>query len=249
MVSFRHFTRTVRLNQLEGTAMFTARSVGAGSLFVSSASITAVGMPELTGDALDRYNAVHGPARYEKYPPETIGGTKQHGFTPPSLIDHTEFQSDIQYVHRPEHDVESIFWTMLYVLLLVKPKDSEPAKYASPAFGRIWGPLSSPSINSPDSGEDDCRNVIFERHISTWMDAFDGSMRDVGKMLCRIAGQIKTEWALWEGSANAPDHLHEAVQRIILQYLVDHWDDDVVLLPDQMRPTKERPPSRLVTRA
>ncbi|KAM5545914.1 hypothetical protein V8D89_000040 [Ganoderma adspersum] len=229
-------------HMLEGTPMFTARSACVGSFFVSSASVTAVGMPELTGDALDRYNAVHGPARYEKYPPETIGGAKQHGFTPPPPIDHSEFQSDIQYVHRPEHDVESIFWIMLYVLLLVKPKDGEAAKYASPAFGQIWGPLSSCSISGPALGEEDSRNVIFERRISTWMDAFDGSMRDVGNMLCRIARQIKTEWALWEGSATAPDHLHEAVQRIILQYLVDHREDDVVLLPGQTRPTKERPP-------
>ncbi|PIL29039.1 hypothetical protein GSI_09087 [Ganoderma sinense ZZ0214-1] len=221
------------------TAKFIARSVCVRSLFISSVSITAFGMPGLTGDALDRYNAVHGPARYDKYSPEVLGGAKQHGFAPPSPFKHTKFESNIQWVRRPEHDVESIFWSMLFALLLVKPKHGEAAKYASPAFGRIWDPLRSHYIKE-DPGEDDCRNVIFDRRASTWADAFDGCMQDVGEMLCTVACQVMTEWALWEGSASAPDHLHEAVQRIILQYLVDHRDDDVALLPGQMRPTNQQ---------
>ncbi|KAI1787263.1 hypothetical protein LXA43DRAFT_716444 [Ganoderma leucocontextum] len=226
------------LEHRTGTPMFIARSVCVGSLFISSASVTAVGMPELTGDALHRYNTVHGPARYDKYPPELkMGGAKQHGFTPPPPIHPPTFQSNLTYVHRPEHDVESVFWTMLYALLLVKPKDGKAEKNASPAFGRIWDTLNSHSIEE-NPGED-CRNVIFDCRISTWMDAFDESMRDVGVMLCNIANQVKTEWALWESSARTPDHLHEAFQRIILQYLVDHSDKDVTLLPGQTRPTNK----------
>ena len=223
--------------------MFTSRSACVRSLFISAVSMKAEGMPELTGDALHRYNAVHGPARYDKYPPEpTVGGAKQHGFTPPPICDYAWFESNVKYVHRPEHDVESVFWTMLYALLLVKPADGKPEKYASTSFSEIWGFLDSHSIKE-DAGTD-CRNIIFDQRGSIWIDAFDGCMRDVAVMLCKIGNQVKTEWAFWEDSASVPDHLHEAVQRIILQYLVDHWDDDVALLPGQTRPTTVRPPGR-----
>ncbi|TFK78186.1 hypothetical protein K466DRAFT_668509 [Polyporus arcularius HHB13444] len=62
-------------------------------------------------------------------------------------------------------------------------------------------------------------------------------MRDVALLLAEISHQTSPEYEYW--TPRPPDdHLHEAVQRLILQYLVDHLDKDIPLDPTHRRPTQ-----------
>ena len=60
-------------------------------------------------------------------------------------------------------------------------------------------------------------------------------------MLFEIAEHVHPTYPLMETPPPHPDHLHEAMQRIILNYLVAHRDNDIPLDPDNLRRT-EGPP-------
>lgn len=64
-------------------------------------------------------------------------------------------------------------------------------------------------------------------------------MADIAILLGSIAEQVSPEYAYWPVQP-PEDHLHEAIQRLILQYLVDHRDSDIALDPDNLRPTQSR---------
>ena len=61
-------------------------------------------------------------------------------------------------------------------------------------------------------------------------------MKDVGTLLWQISRHVAPEYVLW-GDGLQPDHLHEAVQRLILQFLVDH-KDPIELELDYLRPIR-----------
>ena len=91
----------------------------------------------------------------------------------------------------------------------------------------------------------DRRSIILARRIEEWLSDFAPfpELQDVGRLLYAIACQVRCEYALWDPQPPHPDHLHEAVQRLILQYLVDHKDQDVKLTgnPTRLRPVDKKP--------
>ncbi|TBU23612.1 hypothetical protein BD311DRAFT_673589 [Dichomitus squalens] len=221
-----------------GTPLYIARSVSLGDVLLDFAS--AASMPRLTGDALQLYTTTYGQERYDRYNDDPVART-YHGGYPPNPSDFDEANIPV-FVHRPEHDVESIYWTMLYALLRVQPATAPRDRYASDASAYVWKILLSHRIPRDKSSPNaEPRSHILNGWKNVWRRLFFADMEDVALLMWEISVQVRPEYALWEGGKLKPDHLHEAVQRLILQYLVDHRDKDIKLDPSRRRPTAPLP--------
>ncbi|TBU22020.1 hypothetical protein BD311DRAFT_169894, partial [Dichomitus squalens] len=229
------------LNDRTGTPLFIARSVSLGTVLLDHVSIRGRPMPRLTGDALQLYTAVYGEERYDGYNDQPAAGT-WHGGRPPMTLDPDRHRSANlpAFVHRPEHDVESVYWTMVYALLRAQPITAPKEDYAPPAVAIVWQILLAHHIPPQQSSRKvENRDKIIYSPEEEWLELFCADMQDVGVLLWEISQHVRSEYALWEGALR-PDHLHEAVQRLILQYLVDHREKDIKLDPSRRRPTAPR---------
>ncbi|KAI0780118.1 hypothetical protein C8Q74DRAFT_1330518, partial [Fomes fomentarius] len=201
-----------------GTPMYIARSVALGLVLDRKYDFYGWPMPILDGAALDLYVKAHGQERYERY--NDKDGTF-HGGRPPTNSYNMKCPA---FRHRPEHDVESVFWTLFTALLRAQPKGIPLEQWAPDAVDNVWNILCHHTI--PENGsatEAENRHGIFGWSLREWQSVFSPIMDDIAILMYRIAEQIACEYALWDGQdAMHVDHLHEAVQRLILQYLVDH---------------------------
>ncbi|EJF56100.1 hypothetical protein DICSQDRAFT_175207 [Dichomitus squalens LYAD-421 SS1] len=230
------------LKDRTGTPLFIARSVSLGTVLLDHMSIRGKPMPRLTGDALYLYTTAYGQERYDRYN-DKPGSPTCHGGLPPSLdADDFDETQKPHFFHRPEHDVESVYWTMVYALLRVQPAAAPRELDPSAASASVWNTLLSHHIPGENFDEsDEKRHEIMNRLPRKWRDLFHATMQDVALLLWQVSQHVRSEyvWWTWEGNFQ-PDHLHEAVQRLILQYLVDHRDKDIKLDPSRRRPTAPR---------
>ena len=129
---------------------------------------------------------------------------------------------------------------MVYALLRAQPAAAPREDYAPTPSALVWEILLSHRI--PSEGyfrKAERRGSILHGAKSEWLELFGPVMHGVATLLWQISQHICPEYALWEGDLE-PDHLHEAVQRLILQYLVEHQDDPIELDPGHLRPAYGR---------
>ena len=197
-------------------------------------------MPELHGEALELYRQAH-PERLYKYRDHE---NTSHGGRSPSArgialdeIDEGSVPTP-HYFHRAEYDVESVYWSMVCTLLRAHPRDAPKEKYACDDVEKVWAKLLSHQIPMLPAGEDERTAILTKRNIA-WRALFFQEMHDVARLLHQISRHIASEYALfdWDEGKYHEDHLHEAVQRLILDYLVSHRNNPIPLDPDHLRPT------------
>ena len=209
--------------------MFIARSVCAGKYF---RAVDAEPMPQLLGEAKDMYIKAHGQERYDRYAEKDSDTC--HGCIPPSR----RASGPSVFTHRPEHDAESVGWTMLYTLLRVRPETfHDEKKWAPHRVANIWDAFHKHAIDDEPDDTSEQRTIVFQIEQRNWPLYFPPEMADIAMMMYRIMQQVLPEYAYWPIQP-PEDHLHEAMQRIILQYLVDHRNKDIKLNPNNLRPTK-----------
>ncbi|PIL28998.1 hypothetical protein GSI_09045 [Ganoderma sinense ZZ0214-1] len=225
--------------------MSIARSVCQGKVLTDSMYRFIPRMPQLSEHARELYTGAHGTQRYEGHN-DTDG--MPHGARPPDLFGRIKTVPEL--CHRPEHDVESIYWSMVSALLHVRPADENGEPEIRTDFAEAWQALLTHRIPKGNGGYGDPRLLLLFREEADWLKLFIGNMKLLGPLLHDISQHIRPEYALC-GEGLLPDHLHEAIQRLILQYLVDH--DDVPLHPDYLRPVPQpqrravKPSSSLIT--
>ncbi|KAI0719834.1 hypothetical protein C8T65DRAFT_635338 [Cerioporus squamosus] len=218
-----------------GTPLYIARSVCIGQPREHEHSLRGVPMPTLTGEAKLLYVQAYGQSRYDRFAEKNPFTC--HGAIPPS----THPDPLPAFVHRPCHDAESIFWTMLAALLRAQPVSGTRESWAPKKVAELWKKLHDHEIPDDPAEFEDQRESIFYLGPLPWARYFHPEMRDVARLLYDIRKQVAPEYEYW--TPRPPDdHLHEAMQRLILQYLVDHRHKDIPLDPDNLRPTEAQPP-------
>ncbi|PIL29003.1 hypothetical protein GSI_09050 [Ganoderma sinense ZZ0214-1] len=189
-------------------------------------------MPQLSEKARALYVVAYGAERYERY---SDTHTTPHGASPPYFDDRAHTYTPPEFYHRPEHDVESIYWSMVSALLHVRPTAVEAEPEAPKVFMEAWEDLLKHRIPDPDEGYCDPRANFLSKKPAEWSKLLLGDLKSLGPLLEDISRQVRPEYALC-GDGLLPDHLHEAVQRLILQYLVDYNDTPIPLDPNRLRP-------------
>ncbi|KAI0643780.1 hypothetical protein C8Q79DRAFT_153997 [Trametes meyenii] len=229
-----------------GTPRYVARATAAGRV-LHSRNI-ALPMPELSGEALDLYLRAYGQNRYEQYCDDA---RTFHGGRPQEPDDDiwasAERVKRLPYVHRWDYDIESVYWTVYSVLLLVRPQgyweDERSQRYS--AMRRYWKILASHDFLDLDTDEcenlpQDTRAPLLECDLPAFLMPFPPEMEDVGRLMFSIAQHVRVSYAAMVERPPRDDHLHEAVQRLILDYLVVHRNEPIRLTPDSLRYTQAR---------
>ncbi|KAH9903430.1 hypothetical protein C8Q73DRAFT_52191 [Cubamyces lactineus] len=222
-----------------GTPSYIARAVCAGVVHSEASALSwEEQMPLLEGNARDLYIKVYGEERYNKYndlSPDTV-----HGGIPPSRIRHKELQAKataMPFYHRWEYDAESIFWTLYSALLRVTPVGftEKPKDVSAVNLSHAWGILQKHIISNIPRNTD-TRTPLLSNDRTVVLTALPPCMAPVGKLLLRIIDHVLPSYPLMDVLPPHDDHLHEAMERLILQYLVDNRDTPIPLIPHQLRP-------------
>ncbi|KAI0356959.1 Aldo/keto reductase [Trametes cingulata] len=222
-----------------GTPMYVARSVAVGRvLFVRHVPLR---MPTLTGDAQELYVKAYGQERYDQYCDDF---TTYHGGIPEDGREDAWGSSarcrSLRFHHRWEHDVESVYWTMYSALLRVRPRGYVDDERTKDSLHRYWRMLRSHeflegSCQDCENLPQDTRTPLLDCDHDAFLKPFPPIMRDVARLLFDIAQHVRISYAAMSVLPKYEDHLHEAVQRLILEYLVRHNDDPIWLNPDELR--------------
>lgn len=209
---------------VQGTARFIARSVAQGrTLPAEEPHDTFYEMPILLDKAKKLYIQAYGEEMYRKF---CDAEATFHGSTP------RQGTSDVDgitpFIHRPSHDVESVFWTFLLTLIAALPSgELLEESNMHPRVKEIAIFLYGHTIKSRAGGPYvDERAGILDWPVFSFEHAVHPKLRKrgLGKLLQRLALQVRPEYALLE-TAPPVEHLHEAFRRILLEYIVDHEED------------------------
>ena len=210
-----------------------------GQYVVTSTTVLRVKMPTLKGEVKRRYEERHsGNPRYDAY--SDMGNTSHGGASAQDLgiswrsPDRTLIPT---FYHRPEHDAESIYWSMVCVLLRVRPTTFPKTEYAEDMYGETWKLLDAHQIHNSGSRWKDSRQLILDYSKEEWQSLFPVEMNDVAELMWNISEQVSPEYGLWEWPEGKyrKDHLHEALQRLIFEYLYIHHNSDIALDPSSHR--------------
>lgn len=212
--------------------MYIARAVSRGKPDIVMSSDDYHPMPTLSGQALDLYKAAYGAKVYDDYcdKPEYFHGRKSPSLDHLSYDDLVEF---VQHKHRADHDAESIYWVLFVTLLRAYPegaseKDSDLRRYWS-----IYDIFLKHDIQKIFS---DPRELLLSLAKYAIEDALDPKLRRLGGLLYSIAKHVRPEYGLLRPDPE-PEHLHEAMRRLLLQFIVE-MDDPIPLVVGWVRPLR-----------
>ncbi|KAJ8519578.1 hypothetical protein ONZ45_g3475 [Pleurotus djamor] len=134
------------------------------------------------------------------------------------------------FQHHPRHDAESIFWVILIMLLRALPVEANGPKndVNNNQFKQIWEAFDDHEISSWT----DTRQVVFA--VNGWDRVLHEELSFVAPLIEELIEQISPEYEFLKPAPD-PLHLHEAIQRLLLKYL-DQWKDrDVLFDPNHSR--------------
>ena len=198
-VRFREICAT-KNNLLQGTPNYIARAVSKG---VPGKIDSIQPMPDLVegSDAYNAYVAVRGddelPA-YE-YSVETVGIENEVRKEP------TE--------HCARHDAESVYWVLVDFLLHAVPQDVSEVDHTFTQFCQIWEKMTH-IIGAPV----DSRNLVMD-HLREPTSCLHPSLLGVGPFIRNMTLIVQPEYHWLKAKPNQ-FHLHEAMQRLLLQEIL-----------------------------
>ena len=202
-------------------------------------------MPVLPSHLVDRYAEVYANDRSGLRAFSDDSTTRHGGVYTEEMEEKYERNRKLcvtQFEHRPRHDAESVFWCIVVFLLLAVPLDSppeDPLQLKDPdRFGLncAWKYIANHEIGTPEDSGDSRLSLLHSPQWGTWLHP---ELAHAEEFLLALAAQITPEWGLIEPAPRI-FHLHEAMQRIILQY-IDLWktkEMDVKFDTGLIRPTE-----------
>ncbi len=226
LITIARCSRLTLFSFSKGTPTFIARSVSAGRpLAAADMASSFRRMPTLSGDAKAAYVRAYKEDTYNMYcdTHDTI-----HGSTPPPG---SAKLPPFEFCHRPDHDVESIFWVLLFTLLRAQPYDATEDVDLE-LFWTTNQCLLDHVIQS--KARFDTRDSLLTFSEETMAEALNSKLAPLSGMLADMAAQVRPEYGYLSPSPRK-DHLHEAMRRLLLQQIVG-MKDDIKLRPGVSRP-------------
>jgi len=185
-------------------------------------------MPELQGNACAAYYELFGSdtyiAQHENY--------EQYDTHQPHLLSSAP-------LYRPQHDIESLFWVIVDVLLHAKPEQSDHhpsiplAEFETIHKGRKYR-------HSPD-------NILFMNGLVWWRNALHPELRPVlAELLYQMSLHVGPEYEFLIQPPHST-HLHEAFHRLLLQAIVELKGQPPITLDSSRRIACHSPSGPMVS--
>ncbi|KAF7437577.1 hypothetical protein PC9H_004419 [Pleurotus ostreatus] len=207
------------LRDRTGTPRFISRSVSFGNVLNSSEFKS---MPEIEADIVEKYRLVYhdDSSDMRNFIDEnntTHGGhlskQLQKAYRGNNLLRSAHFE------HQPRHDAESVYWCIVVFVLLAKPLNNDEDNNIE-GLDDIW-----PSIADHEVGtSNDKRSSLI--HNAQWETWLHEDLSFIADLMEDLTEQVRPEWGLLT-PAPKPLHLHEAMQRLILNN-VYAWEIDQI---------------------
>ncbi|KAG9049632.1 hypothetical protein FS837_009722 [Tulasnella sp. UAMH 9824] len=186
-----------------GTPIFMARAVGLErALQIPRRDQYLAPMPS----APDQYVEHYQDGRLEKFPPQ-----KSRYFIK------GEDEGSAPWRHELDHDIESVFWLMLYWAMTAQPKGGAAEYIATLSWSCLTGEVKA-------------RQMLLDGFRSglTIEGTFHSTFQPLGDLfeqLAEILCSVDRHWLPASDTRNDPEYSAEAFQRLILQFLIDHEKD------------------------
>ncbi|KAJ3481256.1 hypothetical protein NLI96_g7780 [Meripilus lineatus] len=219
--------------QTIGTEIYVARTVSRGALRYDYSPIDDFPMPALEGEVKELYKFAYGEQEYDHYcdAPGTVHGSKPFVRT---LIPPIESELP-PFIHKPHHDAESLYWVLLDVLLHVQPLErTDGADLRS-----FWDvrALTHQHGSLGMSQKDFFLIHSLPDYLHYIEDALDPKLASLAPLLGDLAAQVYPEYDLFDPPP-PPEHLHEAMRRLLLQFIYS-MEDPIALDPGVTRPLRK----------
>ncbi|KZV94127.1 hypothetical protein EXIGLDRAFT_767419 [Exidia glandulosa HHB12029] len=212
-----------RLTNVGGTLPYIARLVSSGFKLRGGKAPSA--MPALEGAALEAYVASHGQ---EEYDARSAYHDGLHANVGDDDTDNPLPRGSA--LHSPRHDAESCFWLLVHFLITALPK-----VYELPDCNLALGHSVCTMLEAHRVGRD-TRHSLFS---VDWANALHPQLARFAPLLTKLAACVEPIYECYDSETPLnPYHLHEAMQRVILQEVFDILEDeaDVELNIDKVRP-------------
>ncbi|KAL0954096.1 hypothetical protein HGRIS_005242 [Hohenbuehelia grisea] len=219
------------LKALTGTPIYIARTVSSGTSHYNNCFAP---MPVLRGSIHADYELCYANDSFRKYTDEGHPG-QCHGrvftnnrrslFRQIRRKEHSKTVRGRLFRHLPRHDAESTFWVIVTFLLRAKPEDSTVQDDLK-SFIKAWEALMTHEV-SDDILDVDSRDSLVMFDVNRWANALHPALVQFGVhiLLINLSEQVLPEYA-WLDKEPHAFHLHEAIQRILLQFIHDKRHDD-----------------------
>jgi hypothetical protein len=170
----------------------------------------------LQGKAKDLYFGTYSERLYNSF---SDAPGKFHGGT--NLDEATEC-----FLHQPRHDVESVFWTIVSSVVRFILKNAPPEPTTNAQLAVAIDHLDSHVIMSdkPDSW-----TGMVDWETESFRTALHPGLALLAPMLSAMCAQIRLEYS-YISPPPWKEHLHEAMQRLLLQWIVDMESNPIPLI-------------------
>ncbi|KZV94111.1 hypothetical protein EXIGLDRAFT_835198 [Exidia glandulosa HHB12029] len=194
-------TPDIALSALVGTPTFASRAVS--SRFRLPAMHPAARIKPLRGNAYDCYVRTFGEERYN-----AVSAMHQGR----ELLDLMEMPAE-RARFNPRHDAESCFWVIVHFMCTALPLGSDPAADAHLQYGKeLCHLLESHTLGLFSDSRDSPLSIS----PAAWAYPLHESLAPFSTLLCSLAMVVRPIYEFCEPPLH-PYHLHEAMQRILLQ--------------------------------
>src|SRR5258708_24564385 len=213
-----------------------ARSVVVGHPRPTEESLR--GLPRLSELALQIYSGLL-PERLKKFPQPPKDQARRPVILPEEIsIDHKSLQS-LSWTHELHHDAESVFWLLVWWAIHLRPKSSS-SKINSNAF--IY--LTNIDLVAKRDGR-----LLFLNDLANKLSWLAPEYQVLEPLFQRMASHLTDDlyWAKYGSTQELkePEFLHEALQRIIFDFLMENKTEDFMNLE---KDTKNREVERQIPR-
>ncbi|CAE6413314.1 unnamed protein product [Rhizoctonia solani] len=195
------------LTDRTGTPKFIARSVSSGELLesddYSSENVSLPSPPEIR----DYVHRMH-TTEYQRDIPPTPNSTAQ---------------PEAKFAHQLFHDAESTFWVIVWTLVRSTSGNREEKRHTK-EYKEFYHTMCR---HYPQPGEEDDRASVLRKSLKYWTSLLHPGLKKMAPML---RGMIFYVWPEWGRSqALNPEHVHEALMRLLLVEIIKLDSNDIVL--------------------
>lgn len=207
----------------QGTPVYMARAVVKGHAVQEDQLFLLADLPHLRSPALTAYQTIL-PERLNQFPQPATD--QQEYVCCLDQSDRENVNTDSKWTHNLQHDAESSFWLLTWWAIHIRAPDTGSSGPPSLVPTQPWDYLTSIDI---DSKEDE-RDRFLARMIAGSLEWIDPYYAQLHPLFKRMATQVRGDlhWISKAGSVpdymREPDVMHEALQRIILEFLMDNQD-------------------------
>ena len=188
------------------------------------------GLPHLSEPALSIYSKLV-RERLDKFPQPVEDQADESIKVPMNIsIDEESLQS-LQWSHGLQHDAESVFWLLVWWAIHLRPRSSHHSKINDVKFGILTNIDLVTKFDPRTSFMDVLRNG------TSWLDP---AYRELEPLFSRMASHLTGDlyWGEYGGATEMrePDFLHEALQRILFDFLMQNKTKPFMKLEKDPRP-------------